>query len=73
MEKTTEKRIFLFDNVKFLLIVLVVTGHFLLRYVDNYCHYRSLFLFIYSFHMPLFIFISGLFHKNAGIRKKVLT
>jgi fucose 4-O-acetylase-like acetyltransferase len=33
---------------------------------------RSIFVFIYAFHMPLFLFISGLFHKNEHIFSKVL-
>ena len=68
MEK---KRIFLFDNMKFFLIMTVVIGHFIDQQI-KYPAYKSLFLFIYAFHMPLFIFISGIFHKNKKILEKAL-
>lgn len=58
-------RIYLYDNVKFLAIILVVVGHaidFLTRQDGNWAE-KGLFFVIYSVHMPLFIFISGLFLK----------
>ncbi|MEE1279966.1 MAG: acyltransferase family protein [Oscillospiraceae bacterium] len=71
MEKA-KTRNFLFDNIKFILITLVVVGHFIDFYIAQSDIFKSMFLFIYSFHMPLFIFISGLFHKNKDIGKKVI-
>lgn len=59
-------RIYLFDNIKFLAILLVVIGHainFLTESDNGNMLEKSLFLTIYSIHMPLFIFISGLFLK----------
>lgn len=58
-------RIYLFDNIKFLAILLVVIGHAInfLTESDGNLLEKSLFLTIYSIHMPLFIFISGLFLK----------
>lgn len=58
-------RIYLFDNLKFLAIVLVVIGHAInfLTESDGNMLEKSLFLTIYSIHMPIFIFISGLFLK----------
>lgn len=54
------------DNAKFLLIVLVVAGHFLEPFRDpDYFWPRYLFTVIYTFHMPAFIFISGLFSKSV--------
>ncbi|MBO4382591.1 MAG: acyltransferase family protein [Clostridia bacterium] len=53
------------DNAKFLLILLVVFGHAVEQAGDLYDIDRSLFLFIYSFHMPAFLFISGLFSKRT--------
>ena len=64
------KRIALWDNLKFILIVLVVVGHF--TNTGKIGFYHSIFIFIYSFHMPLFIFVAGLFHKNEGFWKKAL-
>lgn len=56
-------RIYFYDNLKFILITLVVIGHFLLHILD-YQISKSLFLFIYAFHMPLFIFITGFLSKR---------
>ena len=52
------------DNVKALLIILVVVGHFTDLAVDESEMMKSLFVFIYSFHMPLFIFVNGLLCKH---------
>lgn len=64
------KRIALWDNLKFILITCVVIGHFADQYTDVSNSYASIFLFIYSFHMPLFIFIFGLLYKPKNIRSK---
>lgn len=53
-----------FDYIKGVLIFLVVLGH-----VVTYIPYSTiadnwLFVFIYSFHMPLFVFISGYFFES---------
>lgn len=40
-------------------------GHAVERACDYYLTDRSLFIFIYSFHMPAFLFISGLFAKRT--------
>lgn len=50
-----------FDNIKFLLIFLVVFGHLLELISGSFSH--SLYMVIYSFHMPAFIFVSGYFAK----------
>lgn len=67
-----KKRIMLWDNLKFLLITLVVIGHFIDYYISSGI-YKSIFIFIYSFHMPLFIFAAGIFHRNKNIAYKVYT
>ena len=53
-----------FDNLKGILIFLVVFGHFILP-VNNTLVVSAIFEFIYLFHMPLFVFITGLFAKSA--------
>jgi len=44
-----------YDNLKFFLIVTVVVGHFVSPLTDSSKFCKSLFLFIYTFHMPLFV------------------
>ena len=56
-------RIYKYDNVKALLIFLVVVGHLTSEYVSEYHSIRWFTLWLYTFHMPAFIFISGLMHK----------
>lgn len=53
------------DNLKLFLILCVVVGHVIEIFIDESWVYRALFTFIYSFHMPAFIFISGLFSKRT--------
>lgn len=56
-----------FDNVKGILVILVVVGHFIDSMTGINDAARASFLWIYSFHMPLFIFISGYF--SGGLVK----
>ncbi len=72
-QQPQSQRIYLFDNVKTLAIFLVVIGHainFLALSANGNKLEKSLFVFIYSFHMPLFIFISGLFLKPMDTQTK---
>lgn len=48
------------DNIKVLLISLVVLGHLLELQLD-YGINRLLYFIIYSFHMPMFVYVSGYF------------
>ena len=58
------------DNIKGILIFLVVFGHFLIGYALK--HQKSLSYkivnYIYGFHMPLFIFSSGFLSKSNNSR-----
>ncbi len=64
------KRLYYYDNLRLLLIFLVLFGHFC-EISANYTAYGSLLKFIiYIFHMPLFVFISGLFY--SGNKEKVI-
>ncbi len=59
-----KQRIYRYDNVKALLIFLVVLGHMTTDYVSDSHLVRWTTLWIYTFHMPAFIFLSGLGHKH---------
>lgn len=51
------------DTAKYILIMLVVVGHFIepTKYSNELT--QHIFCSIYSFHMPLFVWISGYFYK----------
>lgn len=63
---TVAKRIQKWDILKFVLIFFVVFGHI----SEQYSGTTGLSFFIYSFHMPLFIFVSGLFSKKTINEKR---
>jgi len=68
-------RDYLFDNTKILLIILVVIGHLIEPMIEGRT-LKPLYIFIYIFHMPLFIFISGYFSKNFTTKRyseKIIT
>ena len=68
---STKTRVAKWDNVKFILILLVVIGHFLKSFLGNNEPIgQGVSLYIYFFHMPAFIFISGIFSKNCVDGKK---
>lgn len=60
----------LFDSSKFVLIVLVIFGHAVLFTGQRWAA-RLSYDFIYMFHMPAFVFISGFFSKNIDKRKYI--
>ncbi|MEU8797116.1 acyltransferase family protein [Spirillospora sp. NPDC048819] len=65
-----------FDNVKYLAILLVVLGHSL-GYVTDVPMAKGLYVFVYMFHMPLFILITGYLSRNwsfsSGKARKLIT
>ncbi|MEU5883251.1 acyltransferase family protein [Spirillospora sp. NPDC047279] len=65
-----------FDNAKFLAILLVVVGH-ALGSLLNVPLAKGVYMFIYMFHMPLFIVITGYFSRNwtfsSGKARKLIT
>jgi fucose 4-O-acetylase-like acetyltransferase len=50
----------LLDNAKALLIFLVILGHMVEPFIENIALFRVIYLVIYSFHIPMFAFISGM-------------
>lgn len=51
------------DNLKAILIFCVVSGH-LLETCRGYGMNKLLYILVYSFHMPVFVFVSGYFASN---------
>lgn len=58
------------DQTRGYAIILVVLGHILTR-VGSIEFEKIIQLEIYSFHMPLFFFLSGFIYKNEGIFHKI--
>lgn len=67
LKEKPKARIIKLDNLKFFLIFLVVLGHIFEEVIAagnaNWDVKRARF-FIYLFHMPLFLFVSGIFSKK---------
>jgi fucose 4-O-acetylase-like acetyltransferase len=59
----TTKRVALWDNARFLAIILVVIGHGLTKMVGANPEAYVLYVSIYLFHIPLFVFLSGYFQR----------
>ena len=64
----------LFDNIKAVMLILVVAGHTLDPFITNPDSlFRYMMQYIYLFHMPMFAFVTGFFSKNAdAIREKAV-
>ncbi len=59
-----DARVAKWDNAKAILIFLVVFGHSISPYISESQFTRSTSIFITFFHMPLFMFLTGLFSKG---------
>lgn len=57
-------RDFLFDNLRAIFIILVVWGHVLTSMMNQSDVIKSIYFFVFFFHMPAMAFISGYFSKN---------
>lgn len=57
-----------FDNSKYLAIVLVAIGHSWEPLKDDSRILEGLYTFVYTFHMPAFIIISGYFSRSFDMR-----
>ena len=73
-ERIPEGRNYQMDELRCLLIFSVVFGHLLELFMGSRGLDRILYLTIYSFHMPLFAFVSGVFAKfdPARIRGRMI-
>lgn len=59
-----KERFWFFDNGRAVLMLLVVFGHVIEPLKENSI-YNSIYCFLYVFHMPCFVFISGYFSKRS--------
>lgn len=64
MLRRSNGRVYQWDNLKALLILLVVVGHLIDRSNNPSIFLLKVDYWIYIFHMPAFIFISGVFSKK---------
>ena len=63
------KRDLYWDTLKFIMIFFVVYGHTISGFGPDGSFNRAMYNFIYSFHMPLFVFISGRFSHIRDVDK----
>ena len=70
MQKDEKERNPYWDNIKGLLIFLVVLGHFLWDF-RNQGFARYIVEIIYLFHMPTFIFVAGYFSKSNRSKSRI--
>jgi len=74
MDKSQHQRSPYWDSIKGFLIFFVVFGHYLIDYLGQNLTTDSIVTVIYLFHMPAFIFVSGLMtSRDAGIRNRSLS
>ncbi|MCS5715081.1 acyltransferase family protein [Herbiconiux sp. CPCC 205716] len=57
------KRVPLWDNARFIAILLVVVGHAVLKLIAESDTAYGVYLFIYAFHVPVFVAVAGYFAK----------
>jgi fucose 4-O-acetylase-like acetyltransferase len=69
-ESLQNSRIAYFDNVKFILIELVIFGHLIESLISRFDYLRALYLLLYFFHMPVFIFIAGYFAQKKVLNRR---
>jgi len=72
-----KRRVPLWDNARWIAITLVVIGHGILPLIGEDDAAYSVYLFIYSFHVAVFVMVSGYFAKsgppNARALRQILT
>lgn len=59
-----DTRDYLFDNLKAILIIFVVWGHLLTSMKNEHVVIMGIYIFLFYFHMPVMVFISGYFSKK---------
>lgn len=66
------KRNAYFDNAKLFLIFLVVFGHMIQPFTESSTVVNTLYLWMYTYSMPAFIFLAGFFAKGSGDKKYII-
>ncbi|WP_105035814.1 acyltransferase family protein [Cryobacterium aureum] len=59
------RRVPLWDNARWIAITLMVIGHAILKLIGEADVAYTLYLFIYAFHVPVFVAVSGYFAKSG--------
>lgn len=72
MDKQATERNPFWDSLKYLLIFIVVYGHMIETCVEDSPFNQAMYNYIYLFHMPLFVFISGHFSHIKNKRKYLM-
>lgn len=65
-----KERNYCFDNIKAIMIILMIFGHIIEDFGLNGTKWL-IWSYIYSFHMPVFVFISGFFSKKISVDKTI--
>lgn len=60
-----KRRVPLWDNARWVAITLVVVGHAILKLIHESDAAYETYLFIYAFHVPVFVCVSGYFAKSG--------
>lgn len=63
--KLIASRAYSFDALKLFTIILVIWGHCIQYFLSSHYANEPMYRFIYSFHMPLFMVISGYFAESS--------
>lgn len=69
IQKGEKNRIVYLDLIKLFTIYLVIMGHVIARMVNGYTVGGRMYALIYSFHMPLFMMLSGYFISSKTLSK----
>jgi fucose 4-O-acetylase-like acetyltransferase len=69
---TRRRRVPLWDNARWIAITLVVIGHGILPLIGEDDAAYSVYLFIYSFHVAVFVTVSGYFAKSGPPNARAL-
>ena len=68
----SKERVALWDNARFGAIALMVAGHTLTKMVGENDSAFALYIFIYAFHVPVFVAVSGYFSRTNELNSSKL-